>query len=70
MTALVVSLACVAVACVGAGCFRWWLEFRSADAKAERELRLETARAAPAELAALRAEVLALKSRVESANFR
>ena len=70
MTAVVVSAAVVILGLVGAACFRWWLEFAAAQASAERTARLEVARAAPQDVAALRAEVADLKKQLLSQSFR
>ncbi len=70
MTAVVVAVAVVVLGLVGALCFRWWLEFAAAQASAERTARLEVARAAPQDVAALRAEVADLKKQLLSQSFR
>ena len=70
MTAVVVAVGALALSVVAATCFRWWLDFRASQALAEREARLAEARAAPQEVAALRAEVSELKVRISTGAFR
>lgn len=67
MTAAAVCV--VIVSTLGLVAFRWWLEFNAAAKSADRQLALETARAAPVELVKLAGQVEELRKAVADAGL-